>query len=63
MRIRQIRNATLKIEYADQTILLDPWLQDQGTGGGPEDPVICRTPSAGSPERRIKARRCQRICL
>lgn len=32
MRIQQIRNATLKIRYADQTILLDPWLQDQGTG-------------------------------
>lgn len=32
MRIQQIRNATLKIEYGDQTILLDPWLQDQGTG-------------------------------
>ncbi len=33
MRIQQIRNATLKIRYADQTILLDPWLQDQETGG------------------------------
>lgn len=32
MRIQQIRNATLKIEYAGQTILLDPWLQDRGTG-------------------------------
>lgn len=32
MRIQQIRNATLKIEYADHTILLDPWLQDKGTG-------------------------------
>lgn len=32
MRIQQIRNATLKIQYGDQTILLDPWLQDQGTG-------------------------------
>ena len=32
MKIQQIRNATLKIEYGDQTILLDPWLQDQGTG-------------------------------
>lgn len=32
MRIQQIRNATLKIRYADQTILLDPWLQDQGMG-------------------------------
>ncbi len=32
MKIQQIRNATLKIKYADQTILLDPWLQDQGKG-------------------------------
>ena len=32
MRIQQIRNATLKIEYAGQTVLLDPWLQDKGTG-------------------------------
>ncbi len=32
MRIQQIRNATLKIEYAGQTILLDPWLQDKGRG-------------------------------
>ncbi len=32
MRIQQIRNATLKIEYANQTILVDPWLQDTGTG-------------------------------
>lgn len=32
MKIQQIRNATLKIQYGGQTILLDPWLQDQGTG-------------------------------
>ena len=32
MEIQQIRNATLKIKYGDQTIFLDPWLQDQGTG-------------------------------
>lgn len=32
MRIQQIRNATLKIQYGTQTILLDPWLQDKGTG-------------------------------
>lgn len=32
MKIQQIRNATLKIQYGDQTILLDPWLQDKGTG-------------------------------
>ena len=32
MKIQQIRNATLKIQYGDQTILLDPWLQNQGTG-------------------------------
>ena len=32
MIIQQIRNATLKIEYAGITFLIDPWLQDQGTG-------------------------------
>ncbi len=32
MKIQQIRNATLKIDYCGQTILLDPWLQDKGTG-------------------------------
>ena len=32
MKIQQIRNATLKIQYGGQTTLLDPWLQDQGTG-------------------------------
>ncbi len=32
MIIQQIRNATLKIEYGRITFLIDPWLQDQGTG-------------------------------
>ena len=32
MKIQQIRNATLKIKYGGQMILLDPWLQDKGTG-------------------------------
>ena len=32
MKIQQIRNATLKIEYNSYTILIDPWLQDKGTG-------------------------------
>ncbi len=32
MKIQQIRNATLKIKYGDQVILLDPWLQDKGAG-------------------------------
>lgn len=32
MIIQQIRNATLKITYGDQTILLDPWLEAQGQG-------------------------------
>jgi len=32
MVINQIRNATLKIEYGGITFLIDPWLQDQGTG-------------------------------
>lgn len=32
MIIQQIRNATLKIIYGDITFLLDPWLQEKGTG-------------------------------
>lgn len=32
MRIQQIRNATLKIVYDGVTFLIDPWLQDKGTG-------------------------------
>lgn len=32
MKIQQIRNATLKIEYGGITFLLDPWLQDKGKG-------------------------------
>ena len=32
MIIQQIRNATLKIMYGGITFLVDPWLQDQGTG-------------------------------
>lgn len=32
MKIQQIRNATLKITYGDTVFLLDPWLQDKGTG-------------------------------
>lgn len=32
MKIQQIRNATMKINYGGITFLLDPWLQDKGTG-------------------------------
>lgn len=32
MYIQQIRNATLKIVYGGIAFLVDPWLQDQGTG-------------------------------
>lgn len=32
MVIQQIRNATVKIKYGNVTFLIDPWLQDQGTG-------------------------------
>ncbi len=32
MVIQQIRNATVKIKYGSITFLIDPWLQDQGTG-------------------------------
>lgn len=32
MIIQQIRNATLKIQYDRVMFLIDPWLQDKGTG-------------------------------
>lgn len=32
MIIQQIRNATLKITYGGVMFLIDPWLQDKGTG-------------------------------
>ncbi len=32
MIIQEIRNATLKIEHGNITFLIDPWLQNQGTG-------------------------------
>lgn len=32
MIIQQIRNATLKIKYGKSAFLIDPWLQDKGTG-------------------------------
>ncbi len=32
MDIQQIRNDALKTEYGGNTFLIDPWLQDQGTG-------------------------------
>jgi len=32
MIIQQIRNATLKINYGGVMFLIDPWLQDKGTG-------------------------------
>ena len=31
MKIRQIRNATMRIEFGDKCFLTDPWLQDVGT--------------------------------
>lgn len=32
MELRQIRNATMKLTYGNETFLIDPWLQDKGTG-------------------------------
>lgn len=32
MKIQQIRNATLKVDYKEITFLIDPWLEDKGTG-------------------------------
>lgn len=39
MKITQIRNATVKIEYSDKTFLVDPWLVEQGAAG-----VLADTP-------------------
>lgn len=33
MKIKQIRNATVRIEYAGNVFLIDPWLADKGTMG------------------------------
>lgn len=33
MKIKQIRNATVRIEYADKTFLVDPWLGEKYSGG------------------------------
>lgn len=32
MKIKQIRNATIIVEYAGKRFLVDPWLQDKGKG-------------------------------
>ena len=32
MKIQQIRNATVKIQYGNIVFLVDPWLQEKGTG-------------------------------
>ena len=32
MEIIQIRSVTVKFRYRDRTFLLDPWLEDKGTG-------------------------------
>lgn len=33
MNIQQIRNATIKLGYGGKVFLVDPWLQDRGSGG------------------------------
>lgn len=37
MKIKQIRNATLKIEYAGKIFLIDPWLVEKGKFGSFEN--------------------------
>lgn len=37
MKIKQIRNATLKIDYAGKTFLVDPWLVEKNKFGSFED--------------------------
>ena len=32
MKIQQIRNATVKIQYGNTVFLVDPWLQEKETG-------------------------------
>lgn len=41
MQIQQIRNATLKIKYGNTVFLIDPWLQDKGTGFSAEAVCEC----------------------
>lgn len=48
MRIRQIRNTTLVIDYAASRLLVDPWLEEAGTGMLAPSPW----PSATSSARR-----------
>lgn len=38
MKIRQIRNATIIVEYAGKSFLMDPWLQDKGKGATAPSP-------------------------
>ena len=37
MKIKQIRNATIRIEYAGKTFLVDPWLEKKHGLGSFED--------------------------
>lgn len=46
MRIRQIRNATLAIDYAGSRLLVDPWLEEKGTG------MLARSPWPENNEHR-----------
>ena len=47
MKIRQIRNATLRIDYGGKTFLVDPWLREKGGMG-----ALVDTPfRSGHPER------------
>ncbi len=46
MRIRQIRNATLVIDYAGIRLLVDPWLEEKGTG------MLARSPWPENNEHR-----------
>ena len=46
MHIRQTRNATLVIDYAGRRLLVDPWLEDVGTG------MLARSPWPEYNERR-----------
>ncbi len=67
MIIQQIRNATLKIQYGGIVFLIDPWLQDQGTGFSakavrPEMQGV-KCPMNGLPERPESILRDVHYCL
>ncbi len=50
MRIEQIRNATVRIDYAGSRFLIDPWLQETGTIAPFGSSNILRNPTVPLPK-------------